>query len=123
MVTTMSKYSSDGGWLGGAMILITFVLFTIISGVIFVSTQDTVSSALVQEKERVMKEDSSKYLIYTVSEVFENTDTIFAFKFNSSDLYGRIKEGCLYTFGVYGLRVPFLSMYRNITQVSNERCE
>jgi hypothetical protein len=118
----MSRYSndSDGIFVIGVFLFILFAFA--ISALVFFNTQDTVHNALVQEKERVVTKDSSKYLIYTDGEVFKNTDNIFALKFNSSDIYGHVKKDCSYTFDVYGFRVPFLSMYRNITNVYDEQC-
>lgn len=81
-------------------------------------TQDQVHNAVVIEKERVVTGSGdniqSRYLIFTEQEVFENTDSMLYLKFNSSDIYGRIKRGDVCSFQVYGWRVPFLSMYRNI---------
>lgn len=75
----------------------------------------------VTDKERVMQgsgEDaSSKYLVFTDTEVFENTDCLVLGKFNSSDVYGQFKVGETYQVLVYGWRVPFLSWYRNIVRV------
>jgi len=80
-------------------------------------TTDTVN-VKVTGKERIVESNgdqtTSKYLIFTEGEVFENTDTLLKMKFNSSDLYGKIKDGQTCTFTVNGWRVQFLSMYRNI---------
>lgn len=72
------------------------------------------ASFTVQEKERVVTSDSSKYLVFTENEVFENVDSLMKFKFNSSDVYGDLKVGESYTYEVCGWRIPFLSWYRNI---------
>lgn len=61
---------------------------------------------------------SSKYLVFTESEVFENTDAFWALKFNSSDIQGQIGVGETCTLRVYGWRIPFLSMYRNILEAN-----
>lgn len=77
----------------------------------------------VNDKERVVKpggkdkRGSSKYLIYTEGEVFENTDAFFYWKHNSSDVQGQLHQDSTYTVKVEGWRVPFLSMYRNILKV------
>ena len=82
------------------------------------ATMDTVSGVVVQDKERIVTgtgaAQESKYLIFTDRETFENTDSWLAMKFNSSDLYGSIKEGSTCDLSVTGLRVPILSWYRNI---------
>lgn len=82
------------------------------------ATMDTVSGVVVQDKERIVTgtgtAQESKYLIFTDKETFENTDSFLAMKFNSSDLYGSIREGATCDFTVTGWRVPVLSWYRNI---------
>lgn len=76
---------------------------------------------VVNEKERVCDGSSSgttcKYLIYTDKGVFENTDTIWYMKFDSSDVYNDMVVGEKYVAKVNGFRFPLLSMYRNIVSV------
>lgn len=92
------------------------------TGLFHFGTRDTVRDVVVTGKERIVESSgdktSSRYLIFTKQETFENTDSMFALKFNSSDLYGRLKEGMTCTFQVTGWRVPFLSSYRNILSAS-----
>ncbi len=72
----------------------------------------------VEEKERVCSSDNEcKYLIFTNKGVFENTDSYLQFKFDSSDVYGALKPESTYKVKINGLRVPFLSMYKNILNV------
>jgi hypothetical protein len=76
-------------------------------------------TAKVTEKERIVDGDDSKYLIYTELQdgkvrVFENTDSLIERKWNSSDLYARIKQEKTYDFDTYGWRIPFMSLYENI---------
>jgi hypothetical protein len=87
------------------------VLWT--SSCALVLPKETVCSR-VTEKERIITADSSKYLIFTEAEVFENTDDFSVLKTNSSDFYARIEKGKTYCFSVVGFRVSFLSWYRNI---------
>lgn len=80
---------------------------------------------VVTDKERAVKRDSdgnveSKYLIFTDAETFENTDTIWGWKFNSSDVYGRIPIGQKCVAKVNGFRVSWLSWYRNILDINCE---
>jgi hypothetical protein len=72
----------------------------------------------VTSKERIMKNKSSKYLVFTENETFENTDYWLKWKFNSSDIYGKLKEGSSYKATVGGLRWPFFSQYRNIHSIT-----
>lgn len=102
--------------------VIVVLLAIMLAGMILVSpilayvTNDTVTFT-VKEKENIVRNDSSKYLIYTDSEVFENTDSLWYWKWNSSDVYRDLEVGKQYEAEVYGFRVPFLSWYRNIVDV------
>lgn len=82
------------------------------------ATKTTVSEVVIQDKERIVTgsgpAQESKYLIFTDTETFENTDSWLALKFNSSDVYGAIPVGAKCSFTVTGFRIPFLSWYRNI---------
>lgn len=106
-----------------AAVGITLVVAVIaISPIVHYSTLDTVQDVKILDKERVVASSNdgtvtSKYLIFTEHETFENTDTFWAFKYNSSDIYGKISKGATCTFEVTGFRVPFFSMYRNILSV------
>ncbi len=78
----------------------------------------------VSDKERIVETDSdgqatSKYLIFTDKETFENTDSLLRLKFNSSDLQGSLKAGQTYRCDVYGWRIPVLSAYRNLVKCDN----
>lgn len=60
---------------------------------------------------------NDKYLIFTETEVFENTDAPILGKYNSSDLYSRLQPGRRYRIKVVGFRIPAASTYRNIVEV------
>jgi hypothetical protein len=79
---------------------------------------NTVQNVQIIHKERIVTKDESKYLIFTDSEVFENTDSILAMKFRSTDFYRDIKVGDTCTFTVTGIRWGFASWYRNIIDYS-----
>jgi len=98
-----------------AFAIIAFIVLAIPIGytALYYSAKKTMVST-VERKECVGKEGN--YLIYCNNETFENDDLLFKGKFNSSDVYNQIKEGKTYKFVVYGWRVPFFSMYRNIYQ-------
>jgi hypothetical protein len=93
--------------------------------IVHYTTLDTARNVRILDKERVTVSANdgvvtSKYLIFAQGETFENTDTIWAMKYNSSDIYGYIQKNLSCTFEVTGFRVPFLSMYRNILSA---KCE
>ena len=101
------------------------LLVMAIPATIHYTTKETISLVHIEDKERISNRDGdSKYLIWTVRrdssgelenfETFENSDSYFSFKFNSSDVYGHIKINDVCTFKVAGLRIKFLSAYRNI---------
>lgn len=108
----------------GNVIVGAFVVFALLAGVVTMAqygTKETVT-ATVTGKERVTSSDGngnvkSKYLIFTETETFENTDALFAGKFNSSDFYGKIREGQTCKFTVIGWRMPVFSTYRNIIEM------
>jgi hypothetical protein len=95
-----------------------FVVLIGASVIIHFATMDTVTGVTVTGKERITtgsgQSMESKYLIFTDRETFENVDSVLGWKFNSSDVYGRIAAGQVCTFDVAGFRIPILSMYRNI---------
>lgn len=69
------------------------------------------------------KEAEDIYMVYTKDEngevhVFVNKDTLYYLKWNSSNVYAEIEVGKTYEFDVYGLRIPFMSMYQNIIKVT-----
>lgn len=85
-------------------------------GAIAYSTKDSVTFT-VKNKESIVENNSSKYLIYTNKGVFENEDSLWYLKFDSSDLYNELEKGKTYEADVYGFRVPILSLYKNIVDV------
>lgn len=73
----------------------------------------------VDKSERVCDSNNScKYLIYTDKGVYEDTDSMFNGKFNSSDIYGEIQNGKTYDVTVYGWRNGLLSWYPNIVKLT-----
>lgn len=101
--------------LGGVIILT--VLFTplILYRYIWLNSCE-VLTAQITSKENVVHGQTSKYLIFTQEEVFENEDAALIGKFNSSDFYNKLEPGT-HKVRVCGWRVPFLSWYRNIIEI------
>lgn len=76
-------------------------------------------TATVTDKDVKNSDGKGKYLVFTKTSdgetaVFEVTDALFAWRFNSSDLYGEIEVGKTYQFDVGGSRNRLLSWYPNI---------
>lgn len=78
---------------------------------------DTEVIATVNDKESVSSKDSHTYLIFTDKGTFENSDSLFRGKFDSSDWYSQIEKGKTYKFTIIGWRIPFLSAYKNIIKM------
>lgn len=77
----------------------------------------------VSKAERVCDSSGSngqtcRYLVYTDKGTFEDTDSTWYSKYNSSDVYGQIGAGKTYKAHVYGTRNTFLSWYPNILSVT-----
>jgi len=118
------QYRSSASGEGATIILCLFLLFGMggCSAYVALGTVETVT-ADVTSVERVTTGSgdsiSSKYLVYTSTETFKNSDTIWHAKWNSSDMHGRLKaQPGRYRFEVYGWRLPFFSSYRNIIKAT-----
>jgi hypothetical protein len=102
------------------VIVIIGILTSVGYTVAYYSSGETIE-VTVTNKERIVESEgdgvTSKYLVFTESEVFENEDALFLGKWNSSDVQGKLKVGETYTVKVIGWRVPFFSMYRNIVEI------
>jgi hypothetical protein len=98
------------------IIIICVLIFSIGSCSIRNGNEDSIIIT-VQSKDIKNYKNSSKYLIWTEAEVFENCDSWVYGKFNSSDIFGRLKVGNTYRVKVVGKRIPFLSWYRNIIEI------
>lgn len=83
---------------------------------IYKSTHHARAQFTINKSERVCDggKGSCKYLVYTDSGVFEDTDSIINHKYNSSDLYNQLKNNHTYDCDVTGFRIPFWSEYQNI---------
>lgn len=114
-------------WLFWTILILASIIMIVSVAFAFMSSfNDHEYTVTVTDKDRVVinTEDgtSSKYLIYTEDStgqvrVFENTDNLFRFKWNSSDIQASLKIGETYTVEVVGYRVPFLSWYENIIAI------
>lgn len=115
----------------GIIIIWAAVIALIVFGEMIFSFNDTEYTVTITDKERITESSKdndgnyktkSKYLVFADDEngepiVFENTDCLVRFKFNSSNIQGKLKEGHTYKITVIGYRVPFLSWHQNIIKV------
>lgn len=108
----------------GCLTAIALVVIAIIAIPVISFSNDHAYTVTITDKERVTTQvaegqTDSKYLIYGEDEngktyVFEDTDTLFRWKFNSSDVFGVLKEGETYELTVIGFRVHIFNWYENI---------
>lgn len=101
----------------GLLVPVIFVAVMLLFGVIYLTTgylKESEIEITVKDKERVVYNKGSEYLVWTENEVFKNTDSLMKGKFNSSDLQGKLERGKTYRCKVYGWRINFLSKYRNL---------
>ena len=100
------------------LLLVFLVASLVVADVVVTLTTVTDVEATVTKCERVTVGSGdtlrSYYLVFTEEETFKNEDCTLHWKFNSSDIHGRLEEGKRYQFKVYGWRVQFLSWYRNV---------
>lgn len=108
------------GWVG----LVCFIVFVVGCTALVAPSfyERETHTTVVTHKERVCSGDGDsvtcKYLIFTEAGTFELTDAIFgARRFNSSDVYGRIRVDRTYKITSYGWRLPFFSQYPNIDKI------
>lgn len=108
----------------GCLTAIALVVIAVIAVPVINFSNDHTYTVTITDKERVTTQvaegqTDSKYLIYGEDEngktyVFEDTDTLFRGKFNSSDVYGALKEDETYELTVIGFRVHIFNLYENI---------
>ena len=98
-------------------------LIACIGCIILFNFNDHTVTVTVTDKERIVQNNDSRYLIYTTMEdteetlVLENTDNLLRWKFDSSDLYAELEEGKTYDVTVVGIRLGIFSWYENIIRI------
>lgn len=95
-------------------------------GFFYVTKVDVV--ATITSKERINKPLAeggfeSFYLVYTDKGTYKVVDDLIIFRWNSSDVYGSLKQGSCYSLSAYGLRVPFFSWYKNMYNTKQVDCK
>lgn len=116
-------YSSNKGTKGASVALVIIALvFICMHSCLRVTTKATYN-VVVTDKAVKRIDDDDRYLIYTELintgevRVFQITDSYSRMRFNSADMYAKIKVGKSYRFEVYGMREELLSNYENIIAI------
>ena len=100
---------------GNLNVLFVFLVLIMFFYTIKYSTTITYKKVIIDEKWVKYQGDNAKYLVSDKEgEVFQITDNIIATRWNSSDLYAKLKSGMNCELKLQGWRLPFLSDYRNI---------
>lgn len=97
------------------------IIILILVGVIFFITinyQNEETHQCTVEDKWVKRESKSSdvYLVQCDDEVYKVSDLLFKGKFNSSDIYAKLKVGKKYEIITTGYRINALSMYKNINE-------
>lgn len=116
------RFGFDSFWVIGIVVALLAVGGIVFGVHAYKSTQRVVTTT-VTDKGRVCSGSSNgnsscKYLIYTDDGTYKLTDTVIYGRFNTSDVYGRIRRDHTYRFTVVGWRIPVFSSYPNIIKVS-----
>ena len=77
---------------------------------------ETVVATVNEKGERCASRDSCKYMIYTDKGVYQNTDSLLYWKWDSAEVYNDLKVGKTYNLTVAGWRVAFLSWFPNVVE-------
>ncbi|MCM1276763.1 MAG: DUF1523 family protein [Lachnospiraceae bacterium] len=105
------------------VVVVVLIIIASIGFEIACNTHESTYTITVTDKERVTEGSSSRYLVFSTDDnsnilVFENTDTFWRGKWNSSNVQGELQVGQKYQITTIGFRVPIFSMYENIISVS-----
>lgn len=101
------------------LFIVIVVLLIVCYPALYRLTEKTVTITIVN-KERVLYEGESKYIVWSEHNgVFEDTDSLLFFKFDSSDVYGELDVGKTYCVVVAGWRFRPFSIYPNIIEFCN----
>lgn len=117
----MFKSSGKSGtlyWVILVLWMIAFIVACIVRPINKVSNIREIEGT-VTEKTVKNGKDNGTYLVFIEDESgsiipLEVTDSLFRWRFNSSDVWGNIHQGQKYVFEVGGSRVEFMSWYPNI---------
>lgn len=108
----------------GVLIFMFVVIFALCFGSAYIKVANPQTyTVTVQSKDIKSGSKSGKFLVFCIdpttgeSKVFEVTDSLFKWRFDSADTYNMIQEGETYEFTTGGYRVPFFSMYPNIYEI------
>lgn len=102
------------GFLGILAILLVIGLIAYTLGYAFTTGSETIT---IKEKWVKYHHDDAKYLVSSTNgQVFQITDTLIKWRWDSSDLYAYLESGQTCKIKTQGWRFPFFSDYKNILE-------
>lgn len=103
--------------IGCAVIFIILIIGLCIFGVTLDYQNEEIHQCTVEDKwVKRQSKSSDVYLVQCGDEVYKVSDLLFKGKFNSSDIYAKLKVGKKYEIITTGYRINALSMYKNINE-------
>lgn len=119
----MNKRGDIEDFMGIAAILFTLFICLLVVGLIAYSMIYAITTGeetiTIKDKWEKYSGGDAKYLLSTTNgQVFQITDTVVKWRFDSSNLYARIDVGDTCKIQTQGWRFPLLSDYKNILEAS-----
>lgn len=109
---------SQSGWIIGFILVVLFLVFAFGYHLFYALTSGS-ENIIIKEKWVKYHGNDAKYLVSSTNgQVFQITDTIIKWRWNSSDLYAYLEPGMNCNIVTQGWRFPILSDYKNILSVS-----
>jgi hypothetical protein len=109
---------NEGFFRISAMIGFIIVLIIILFGYLFFEpflTEDTINIKVINKSQ--FGNEPGKYFVFTVDEVFYNSNNYYQNKENADELNEKIYPGTSYKVKVVGLYIPWLPRFRNIIKI------
>ena len=109
-----------------SIIIILFIIFSIFGLLIGTTIIEYSNEEIIEIeiKEKYIKTENKSGRYYVVDKnnnTYKITDLFFKGKFNSTDLYNKIEINKKYKIKTTGKRIHFLSMYKNINEIIEEK--
>ena len=112
-------HSEQGSISITGVVIIFMIIATVIFCIFWFPSYYTPKYYTVQVTDKDVK-NGALYLVFTKVQESDETrvfcikDSLFKWRFNSSDYYADVEVGKTYDIEVIGFRIPILSMYENI---------
>lgn len=109
---------SEGFFRLSAMVGFIIVLIILLFGYLFFEpflTESTIDIKVINKSQ--FGNEPGKYFVFTIDEVFYNSNNYYQNKENADELNDKIYPGTSYKVKVVGLYIPWLPRFRNITKI------